>query len=98
MLFCHMLIFFKKSTFSKNSFRNSIRVSYRLDPDQTRHCNQPSMTALFEYSGSLACARGIHFCLSLIVIYFGIEMKRHLFIFVKTKGHGSTVCIAKALM
>ena len=56
------------------------------------------MTALFEYSGSLACARGINVYLSLIVIYFGVENKRHLFLFVKTKGHGSTVCTVKALM
>ena len=29
--------FFSKSTFSKNSFRNTIIVSNRLDPDQARH-------------------------------------------------------------
>ena len=28
--------FFSKSTFSKNSFRNTIRVSNRVDPDQAR--------------------------------------------------------------
>ena len=33
MLFCRLLIF-SKSTFSKNSFKNAIRVSNSLDPDQ----------------------------------------------------------------
>ena len=28
---------FSKSTFSKNYFRNTIRVSNSLDPDQARH-------------------------------------------------------------
>ena len=36
MLFCHLLIFFK-STFLKNSFRNTIRVSNNLAPDQAQH-------------------------------------------------------------
>ena len=37
MLFCHLLFFFfKKSTFSKNSFRNDIRLSNSLDPDLAR--------------------------------------------------------------
>ena len=35
-LFCRLLIF-SKSTFSKISFRNTIRVSNTLDPDQARH-------------------------------------------------------------
>ena len=30
---------FSKSTFSKNSFKNTIRVSNSLDPDQARHFN-----------------------------------------------------------
>ena len=33
--FCRLLIF-SKTTFSKNSFRNAIRVSKSLDPDQAR--------------------------------------------------------------
>ena len=33
MLFCHLLIFFKIN-FLENSFRNTIRVSNSLDPDQ----------------------------------------------------------------
>ena len=36
MIFCHLLFFFK-STFWKNSFRNIIRVSNSLDHDQARH-------------------------------------------------------------
>ena len=40
MLFCHLLIFFK-STFLKNSFRNTIRVSNNLVPDQARHLSVP---------------------------------------------------------
>ena len=36
MLFCRLPIFFKINFF-KISFRNIIRVSNRLDPDQTRH-------------------------------------------------------------
>ena len=33
--------FFSKSTFSKNSFRNMIRESNSLDPDQARHSVGP---------------------------------------------------------
>ena len=33
--FCRLL-FFSKSTLTKNSFRNPIRVSNSLDPDQAR--------------------------------------------------------------
>ena len=37
MIFAHIkLIFITSLTFSKNSFRNTIRVSNSLDPDQTR--------------------------------------------------------------
>ena len=32
--FCRLLIFFSKSIFLKNSFRNTIRVSNSFDPDQ----------------------------------------------------------------
>ena len=35
--------FFSKSTFSKNSFRNTIRVSNSLDPDQARHFVGPDL-------------------------------------------------------
>ena len=42
MLFCRLLIFFK-STFSKNSFRNTIRVSNSLDPDQVRRFVGPEL-------------------------------------------------------
>ena len=34
--FCHLLIIFK-IFFIENSFRNTIRVSNNLDPDQARH-------------------------------------------------------------
>ena len=37
MLFCRLLTFFKINFFKKNSFRNTIWVSNRLDPDQVRH-------------------------------------------------------------
>ena len=36
LAFCRLLIF-SKSTFSKNYFRNTIRVSIRLDPDHAQH-------------------------------------------------------------
>ena len=35
--------FFLKSTFSKKSFRNTIRVSNSLDPDQARHFVGPDL-------------------------------------------------------
>ena len=35
--------FFSKSTFSKNSFRNTIRVSNSLDPDQAQHFVGPDL-------------------------------------------------------
>ena len=34
---------FSKSTFSKNTFRNTIRVSNSLDPDQAWHCVRPEL-------------------------------------------------------
>ena len=34
--FCRLLIFFSKSTFSKNYVRNTIGVSNSLDPDKVR--------------------------------------------------------------
>ena len=35
--------FFSKSTFSKNSFRNTIKVSNRMDPDQAQCFVGPDM-------------------------------------------------------
>ena len=35
--------FFQTQLFSKNSFRNTIRVSNRLDPDQARHIVGPDL-------------------------------------------------------
>ena len=43
MLFCCLLLFFSKSTFSKNSFRNTISVSNRLDPDQAQCFVSPDL-------------------------------------------------------
>ena len=40
MLFCRLLIFFKKKI-SKNSFRNTIRMSNSLDPDQAQWSVKP---------------------------------------------------------
>ena len=37
VLVFYRLLFLSKSTFPKNSFRNTIRVSNWLDPDQARH-------------------------------------------------------------
>ena len=41
MLFCHLLTFFSKSTFSNDSFRKTIRMSNSLDQDQIRHIFLP---------------------------------------------------------
>ena len=35
--FCCILLIFSNSTFSKKSFRNIMRVSNKLDPDQVHH-------------------------------------------------------------
>ena len=43
MLFCCLLIFFSKSTFLKNSFRNTLRISNSLDPDQGQHFVGPDL-------------------------------------------------------
>ena len=45
---CYMLLllsagFFQNQLFSKNSFRNTIRVSNGLDPDQHRHSVGPDL-------------------------------------------------------
>ena len=41
--FFFLKIHFLKSTFLKNSFRNTIRVSNNLDPDQDRHSVGPDL-------------------------------------------------------
>ena len=41
--FCRLLIFFSKLTFSKNSFRNTIRMSNSLDPDPARRYQQTTL-------------------------------------------------------
>ena len=40
---CFLVVsrFFSESTFSKNSFRNTTRVSNSLDPDEARHFVEP---------------------------------------------------------
>ena len=43
MTFLSSADLFSKSTFSKSSFRNTIRVSNRLDPDQTWHIVGPDL-------------------------------------------------------
>ena len=43
MIFCGLQIYFKKLTFSKTSFRNTIRVSNSLDPDQVRQNVGPDL-------------------------------------------------------
>ena len=40
---CRQPTFFSKLTFSKNSFRNTIKVSNALDPDQDRHFVSPDL-------------------------------------------------------
>ena len=42
-LCCRLLIFFSKLTFSKNSFRNTIKVSNSLYPDQDWHSVRPDL-------------------------------------------------------
>ena len=39
----HAFCFRLQLTFSKNSFKNTIRVSNRLDPDQDRHFVGPDL-------------------------------------------------------
>ena len=43
MLFLLSAVFFSKSTFSKNSLRNTFRVSGSLDPDQAEHFVGPDL-------------------------------------------------------
>ena len=43
MHFCHLLIFFSKSTSSKSSFSDTIRVSSSLDQDQAQHFVGPDL-------------------------------------------------------
>ena len=43
MLFSGLLFFFSKSTFSKNSFRKTIRVSNSLDPHQALQIVGPDL-------------------------------------------------------
>ena len=58
MLFCRLLIFFKKSNFSEKNFRNTIRVSNILDPDQTCHFVRPGTEVIkLEHSLKLKIKR-----------------------------------------
>ena len=41
--FCCRLLTFSKLTFSKNSFKNTFKVSNSLDPDQDRHPVGPDL-------------------------------------------------------
>ena len=43
MILWHLPIFFSKSMFTKHSFRNMIRVSNSLDPDQAQPFVGPSL-------------------------------------------------------
>ena len=43
LLLCHLLTFFQKEMFSKNSIRNTITVSNSLDPDQARRYVGPDL-------------------------------------------------------
>ena len=43
IIFLSIADFLKKSTFSKNSFRNNIRVSNSLDTDQAGHFVRPDL-------------------------------------------------------
>ena len=43
LVFCHLMIFFQNQLFSKNSFRNMIRVSNSLYPDQAWHFVMPDL-------------------------------------------------------
>ena len=41
--FCYCLLTFSKLSFSNNFFRNTIRASNDLDPDQDRHLVGPDL-------------------------------------------------------
>ena len=81
MLYCCLLIFFSKSTFSKNSFRNTIWMSNWLDPDQARRfvgselgplcCKGYQQTTLGgnELKPCLWRAHKIYLCLSIRILY-----------------------------
>ena len=43
MLFCQLMIFFSKSTFSKNPFRVLPSESNSLEPDLARHFEEPDL-------------------------------------------------------
>ena len=43
MSFCRLLFFFSKITFRKFAFRNTIRMSNNLDPDQARRIVGPDL-------------------------------------------------------
>ena len=65
--------FFSKSTFSKISFGNTIRVSNRLDPGQARHCVGPDLVPIFlqRLSADDISRQGvklIHYCLEVIKV------------------------------
>ena len=61
MLFGH-LFFFSKSPFSKNSFRNAIRVANSLDQDQAQHLVGPDLgpNCLQKLSAEDTCRQGVN--------------------------------------
>ena len=43
MLLCRLLLFVSKSTFSKYSFRDTIRVTNSFDPDHAQYSFEPDL-------------------------------------------------------
>ena len=80
--FCHLI--FSKSTFSKNSFKNTIRVLKSLDPDQARHYVGPDLgpNCLQRSSADDTSRQRVKYCSELrcpnmLGIYGRVYMSQH---------------------
>ena len=75
--------FFSKLTFSKNNFRNTIRVSNSLDPDQDRHSVGPDLS-LFDLLRTDILSVLIWVCLFDLILYVPVNnfsvMSGHVFL------------------
>ena len=93
MLLLSSADFFSKPTLSKNSFRNTIRVLNRFDPEQVQHSDGPDLgpNCLQSYQQMTKIAacntRGVWKVLSMVyylsnqftnLIMFGIILKNYL--------------------
>ena len=80
--FCRLLIFFSKINLSKNSFRNTIRVSNSLDSDQARQNVGPDLcpNCLKKLSADDTSRQSVNLCMGKTKIVLEIQSSLESFV------------------